>query len=399
MLLTQLIESARRYLTDHGYTKSTVYHNYVWHWNSFSKTIATDAVYETSLLTDYLPQMYGKNLLLLTPEAMSHSEYIRFVAFRALDSFYKTGSIPGTSMSWARIRQPLTAESNYVLTLFREHLEELDYKGKPKKYSCSIVHSFLLDCPFETMDAESLLGYLLSLAAKSKTTVKSEQKVPRRFPSFLWKQGLTSWDFSHLILSTKNTVNKEIPSVYSTEEIALLLNYLHDNGVSKLRNYTIAVLIAVYGYRASDIAALKLSDIDWDNGKVCIIQEKASVRLTHDLTSFCGNALADYLLKERPVSSSSFVFIKADGSPITPTGVSSMIFNGFIHCGININGRKHGSHSLRHSLASNMLEQGTNLLDISHVLGHSGVKSTMVYTKVDVRHLRMCGLEVPGYGK
>lgn len=179
----------------------------------------------------------------------------------------------------------------------------------------------------------------------------------------------------------------------------MLLNYLHDNGVSKLRNYTIAVLIAVYGYRASDIAVLKLSDIDWDSGKICIIQEKTSVSLTHDLTNLCGNALADYLLKERPVSSSNFVFTKADGSPLTPTGVSSMIFNGFIHCGININGRKHGSHSLRHSLASNMLEQGTNLLDISHVLGHSGVESTTIYTKVDVRHLRMCELEVPGYGK
>lgn len=399
MLLTQLTESARLYLTDHGYTQSTVYHNYVWHWNSFSKTVASDAIYETNLLADYLLQTYGKNLLCLTPEDMSHSEYIRFVAFRALDRFSKTGSIPGTSMSGAKIRQQLTTGSNHVMALFRNHLVELGYKNNSKKYNCNTVHSFLMNCPFETLDAESIRGYLFQLSVKSKTTVKSEQKVLRRFLSFLWKQGLTSSDFSHLIPSTKNMVNKDIPSVYSIEEIALLLNYLHNNGVSKLRNYTIAVLIAVYGYRASDIAVLKLSDIDWDRGKICIIQEKTSVSLTHDLTNFCGNALADYLLKERPVSSSKFVFTKADGSPLTSTGVSSMIFNGFIHCGININGRKHGSHSLRHSLASNMLEQGTNLLDISHVLGHSSVESTTIYTKVDVRHLRMCELEVPGYEK
>lgn len=399
MLLTQLTESARQYLINHGYTESTIYHNYVWHWNSFSKAAGSGAVYETCLLTDYLLQAYGKNLLILNPESMSHNEYRRSVAFRALDCFSKIGSISGTSMSGARIRQPLTTESDHVMELFRNHLMELGYKDKPKRYSCSTVHSFLLDCPFETMDAETISKYLLNLAVKSKTTVKSEQKVLKRFLSYLWEQRLTSSDFSHLILPAKNMANKEIPSVYSTEEIALLLNYLHDHGVSKLRNYAISALIAVYGYRASDIAALKLSDIDWDSGKICIIQEKTSVALVHDLTEFCGNALAGYLLEERPTSSSGFVFTKADGRPITPTGVSSMIFNGFIHCGININGRKHGSHSLRHSLASNMLEHGTSLLDISHVLGHSDVESAMIYTKVDVHHLRMCGLEVPGHEK
>jgi len=46
-----------------------------------------------------------------------------------------------------------------------------------------------------------------------------------------------------------------------------------------------------------------------------------------------------------------------------------------------------------------MLEQGINLLDISHVLGHTGIESTMIYTKIDISHLRMCELEVPTYEK
>ena len=46
-----------------------------------------------------------------------------------------------------------------------------------------------------------------------------------------------------------------------------------------------------------------------------------------------------------------------------------------------------------------MLVQGTNLLDISHILGHTSIESTMIYTKVDIPHLRMCELEVPVYEK
>jgi len=399
MLLTELTSSARQYLLNCGYTKTTVYHNYVWHWNSFLKTLNSNVEYDIDLLADYITQQYGKNLLLMTPEGMSHREYIRYVAFRALDSFSKTGTIPGTSMSGSLIRQSLSPGSNVALHCFLKHLDELEYKAKPKKYNNNTVHSFLYRCPIETMNSEQILNYLLSLGSKAKSTAKSEQNVIKRFLFFIWQNGLTTQDFSQLIISIKKRRNTEIPSVYVPEEIILLINYLKSYGKSCLRNYAIAVLIAVYGYRACDIVKLRLSNIDWDNIRIRIIQDKTSVALDHKLTDFCGNVLADYLLNERPSTASNLVFVKTNGEALSSTAISSMIFYGFIHSGININGRKHGSHSLRHSLASNMLVQGNNLLDISHILGHTSIESTMIYTKVDIPHLRMCELEVPVYEK
>ena len=59
------------------------------------------------------------------------------------------------------------------------------------------------------------------------------------------------------------------------------------------------------------------------------------------------------------------------------------------------NNRHHGSHSLRHSLASQLLEQGTPLVVISDSLGHSSSESTMVYLGIDVKGLLTCSLEVP----
>jgi integrase/recombinase XerD len=399
MLLAELTTSARQYLLNRGYTKTTIYHNYVWHWNSFSKTLDSNADYDIDLLVSYITQQYGKNLLLMTPEEMSHREYIRYVAFRALDRFFKTATIPGTSMLGSLVRQSLSQGSNVALHRFMEHLDELEYKPKPKKYSYNTVHSFLYSCPIEAMNSEQILNYLLSLGSKAKVTAKSEQKVIKRFLLFVWQNGLTDQDFSQIIISTKKRKNTVIPSVYAPEEVILLLNYLKSYGKNCLRNYAIAVLIAVYGFRACDMVKLKLSDIDWDNGRIRIIQDKTSVELNHKLTDFCGNVLVDYLLNKRPSTASNLVFIKTDGEPLSSTAISSMIFYGFIHSGININGRKHSSHSLRHSLASNMLKLGTNLLNISHVLGHTGIESTMIYTKIDVPHLRMCELEVPIYEK
>lgn len=118
----------------------------------------------------------------------------------------------------------------------------------------------------------------------------------------------------------------------------------------------------------------------------------------HKLTCQTGNALVDYLLNERPRGRNGNIFLKGDGSEIKSSAtISTMIFMAFTNSGININGRKHGSHSLRHSLASNMLSNDTSILVISKILGHACVDTTRIYSKVDINHLRLCGLEVPLY--
>ena len=97
-------------------------------------------------------------------------------------------------------------------------------------------------------------------------------------------------------------------------------------------------------------------------------------------------------------STSQNIFLKVNGSEINSSvTISTMIFTAFINSGININGRKHGSHSLRHSLASNMLSNDTSIMEISKTLGHSSVDTTKIYSKVDINHLRLCELDVPIY--
>lgn len=394
MQLRQLILFAKQYLQDNGYADSTIRH-YVWHWNTFLKTVG-DSEYSYDLLTGYITHRFGRNLFLHTVSVMDREEYLNYHALLALSIFYEEGSMPGTSMQGSSIRQPLTEASNKALCLYMDNLEQLEYTNNSKRVAKNIVHAFLLACPIEDLDDRSVLNYLISLGKKAKSTVKSELKLLKRFLFFSWKCSITEKDYSTLLVSTKKRKNTDIPSVYSPVEVVTLLNYLACHGKNRLRNFAIALFIAVYGFRAGDIAKMKLADIDWDTGMIIIIQAKTTKRLEHKLTELCGKALAEYLLNERPGVNNEHVFLKKDGKPLSATSVSTMIFSGFSLCGVEVSNRKHGSHSLRHSLASNMLEQGTGILEISHVLGHASADTTKnIYTKVDINHLRLCELEVP----
>ena len=62
MYLKQLVKSGRQYLQDNGYTKSTIYHNYVWHWNTFYKSVG-DSTYSYSLMERYVINRFGRNIL------------------------------------------------------------------------------------------------------------------------------------------------------------------------------------------------------------------------------------------------------------------------------------------------------------------------------------------------
>ena len=70
----------------------------------------------------------------------------------------------------------------------------------------------------------------------------------------------------------------------------------------------------------------------------------------------------------------------------------------FKKSGVNICGKHHGLHSMRHSLATNLLGEDTAVNEIASILGHSSIKSTKPYIWSDIKHLKMCALEVDSYG-
>ncbi|MDD5806980.1 MAG: tyrosine-type recombinase/integrase [Eggerthellales bacterium] len=157
-------------------------------------------------------------------------------------------------------------------------------------------------------------------------------------------------------------------------------------------------LTGLLGMRIGDVIDLRLGDIDWEANRIMKAQCKTKKALSLPLIDQVREPLLDYLDKGRPECDDDHVLIRA----IAPyTGYASYstftktITNHMIKAGVDIAGRHHGSHSLRHSTASSLLAKGATIEEVSEVLGHSSVDSTKVYLSLDAKTMRKLGLEVP----
>jgi integrase len=155
--------------------------------------------------------------------------------------------------------------------------------------------------------------------------------------------------------------------------------------------------VAKLGIRVGDLKALKLHDLNWNTKTIEVNQSKTGCHVSYPILDDIGWALIDYLKNSRPETSSPFVFVRLI-APYEAFGENANLHN--IICkytrlaGIKMpKGVKHGLHSLRHALASTLLEHKTPLPVISAILGHLDSKSTNVYLQTDITGLRQCALD------
>ena len=163
------------------------------------------------------------------------------------------------------------------------------------------------------------------------------------------------------------------------------------------RNYAIILLGSRLGLRRSDICRLEFSNLDWDLNEINITQHKTQRLLTIPMPKEVGESLVDYILHGRPQSSSSYVFLNATPpyAPISASLVTRTVSDAMREARIDLRGRHHSAHSLRHSLAAQLLKENVSVHVISSLLGHSTSASTMPYLSVDKNMLLRCSLDVP----
>lgn len=152
------------------------------------------------------------------------------------------------------------------------------------------------------------------------------------------------------------------------------------------------------GLRSSDIIHIKLENINWDADVIEFYQQKTGQFIQLPLTDDIRYALLDYLKNSRPQTTFKNVFLR-ERAPLAPYEETATIFkivSKYIKkAGIETGVRHHGPHSLRHSMASSLLEEKTSLPVISAALGHSNTKNTSRYLRIDIGLLRSVALEVP----
>ncbi len=260
---------------------------------------------------------------------------------------------------------------------FLLYLEEKGYSTLAQLKNGDIVAFIVLVCK-EHYRPTSLGAHLPGLRMflkMSESTSRFEIELPERLPK-----------------------KREILEVYTDEEQDRILQYLENSNIS-LRDKAICLISLETGLRAVDICNLKLQDIDWQHDCIHIVQEKTGRTLNIPLIASYGNAIADYLLSERPASDSENVFLHklAPFAPLkSHAGCHKILFNAVTNAGVEANGRIYGTRITRHSTASRMLRQGVPLPVISEALGHGNPNSVMVYLSTEDTKLVECTLPLPG---
>ena len=238
--------------------------------------------------------------------------------------------------------------------------------------------------------------YINSIQHKlSVRTIYNRSTCIRLLFDWMYENDLSKFKGIQIFGKLRKPMRSNILSYYHNDELKLLLDNIEIDSKNGKRDYLLISLFVYYGFRQNDLRNLKISEINWRKEKITMTQNKTRKEIELFLIAEVKFALLDYLINARPQSSAEYLFVRKNGRQYSHGQLGSIVRDCFLKSGVNTNNRKTGSHSLRHSLASNLLRQNSKLSIIAQVLGHSDLKSTAVYLAIDELKLKQLALEVP----
>jgi site-specific recombinase XerD len=158
-----------------------------------------------------------------------------------------------------------------------------------------------------------------------------------------------------------------------------------------IRDRAILLLLALYGMRSGEVAALRLDQIDWAGRTLSLVRLKRRQPQIYPLLPAVAEALARYIDTVRPPSSCQDVFLcmQAPLRPLKAGSIFDVANRRFVALGIEAAHR--GGHALRHACAVRLLAEGLTLKEIGDHLGHRSTSATSTYAKVNMVALREVG--------
>jgi len=184
----------------------------------------------------------------------------------------------------------------------------------------------------------------------------------------------------------------------SRSQLRDFLGVFDEHQPAGLRDYAMAVLAAKLGLRAKEIAQLSLEDLDWKAGTLCLHQTKGRRSRLLPLAAAVGQAIAKYLRTVRAPTPARQVFLCLyRPRPLTAGAVSAAMAAALRRAGLTV--PRPGTHLLRHTLATHLVQQGASLKAIADVLGHRSINTTTVYAKANLPMLAKVAQPWPEEGR
>ena len=262
-----------------------------------------------------------------------------------------------------------------------------------KNYSINTYTSYINDLYYFTVfikkdltkvTFEDIKDYLehLNLKKEKPSSVRRKISSLKSFYKFLYKNGYIEKRDYPLTKVAYPKMEKRLPKfIYYND----LLEIINESTKDKdgVRDRLIIEMLYATGVRVSELVNIKINDIDFNNRRIIVLGKGNKERIVY-YGEYAEEVLKEYL-KTHERKNHNYLFVNSKGGKLTDRGVRYIIDNIMSKLSVKVHVTP---HVLRHTFATDMLNNGCDIRVVQELLGHSSLKATEIYTHVTNEHLK-----------
>ncbi|WP_226034620.1 site-specific tyrosine recombinase XerD [Aquibacillus saliphilus] len=260
------------------------------------------------------------------------------------------------------------------------------YQRDLVNYHKYLVRAYKID-KWDSVIRNHVVQYLYQLNDKGRSpaTIARALSSLRLFHQFMSREYQVTNDPTLHIETPKK--DRKLPKVLSTEEVEKLLT-IQGNDAFSIRNKAMLEMLYATGLRVSELMSLKVSDLHLTMGFVRCIGKGSKERIV-PLGDVARDSVESYLSYSRSIllkkKNTDFLFINHHGNQLSRQGFWKILKGISRDSGIT---KEITPHTMRHSFATHLLENGADLRSVQEMLGHADISTTQIYTHVTKARLK-----------
>jgi integrase/recombinase XerD len=273
----------------------------------------------------------------------------------------------------------------------------LSYLKTEKQLSDNTVKNYKLDLisfinfvntdNINKINSKHIIEYVKNISNKKNKTVARHIVTLRNFFKFLIIDKIIELDPTENIDIPKP--EKKLPEYLTLNEIKLLLDAPDLNNSSGVRDKSMLELMYACGLRVSELINLEIKNLYLEQGYIKVFGKGSKERII-PLGEYAEKYIKLYLTEHRHSfdklnSQKRYVFLSNRGENFTRQAINKMLRNYSLKAGINKNVTP---HTLRHTFATHLINNGADLRSVQEMLGHSDISTTQIYTQLDTRYIK-----------
>ncbi len=262
-----------------------------------------------------------------------------------------------------------------------------------KNYSINTLDSYINDLFYfslfikkdlDKVTYEDVMDYLeyLKLGKKKNTSVKRMISSLKSFYKFLYKNNYMKKEDYPMSKISGPKAEKKLPRFIYYNDLLEIINEA-SNDKDGIRDRLIIEMLYATGVRVSELINIKINDIDFDNRRI-IVEGKGSKERVVYYGEYAEEILKEYI-NTHYRKNHGYLFVNSKGDKITDAGVRYIINNIMEKLSVKVHVTP---HVLRHTFATDMLNNGCDIKVVQELLGHSSLKATEIYTHVTNERLK-----------